>query len=206
MLQNGVLDLADVLRPHPVLGGAPQEALTGVLVLLGALVVPQRAVHGRQPDDDVGVISADPGLVVHPIDVELLAGVGRGVLVVLLEDLVEAHEVEVDVLLEGEEGLGDGVGSVADAVENFFVGRVLVVLEGGHLSLEGGDLVAQLRDLFEGELLDLEELRVDAGVEVLFGRGRVGGGELPPGRVGGRGGGEGHFAGGVVDAADGGKE
>mmetsp|Transcript_11842 Transcript_11842/g.23063 ORF Transcript_11842/g.23063 Transcript_11842/m.23063 type:complete len:258 (-) Transcript_11842:63-836(-) len=212
MLQNGILDLADVLRPDPVLGGAPQKTLTGILILLGALIVPKRAVHGRQPHHDVGVISPDPGLIVHPIDVELLAGVGGGVLIVLLEDFVKAHEVEVDVLFEGQKGFGDGVGLIADAVEDGFVGTVLGrgatgrvgdgggVVEGGHLALERGNLIAELRDLLEGEFLDLDELGVDAGVEVLFGRGGVGGGELTAGRVGGRGGGEGHFAGGLVDA------
>mmetsp|Transcript_15229 Transcript_15229/g.33225 ORF Transcript_15229/g.33225 Transcript_15229/m.33225 type:complete len:236 (-) Transcript_15229:1111-1818(-) len=39
MFQYCILHFGHILRPHPVLGGAPQKALARILVLLGALIV-----------------------------------------------------------------------------------------------------------------------------------------------------------------------
>ncbi len=73
MLQHRVFDLAHILGPHPILRSLPAECLCRVLVLLGHVIVPQCRVDGAKPHHDVGVIPPHPSLVVHPVDVELLA-------------------------------------------------------------------------------------------------------------------------------------
>ncbi len=98
----------------------------------------------------------------------------------LLEYLVKSHEVEVDVLLEGEEGSGDGVGHAAHPID--FLGAQT---DGPNRLLDAGDLGSQERHALEGEALDLVELCVDAGVEVLLGHGGIVLGEHATGGVGG---------------------
>ena len=100
MLQDGILDGADILGLDPVLGSLTEEALAVAALVLGGLVTAKYGVNIRQPNDDVGVIAANPRLGVHARHVECLAGVVGDVLVVLLQDFVKAHEVEVDVLLQ----------------------------------------------------------------------------------------------------------
>ena len=90
MAKDGILDSGYVLRLDPVLGGGSEEGLAGILTLLGGGIVAQGGVYGRQPNDNVGVVTTHPGLGVHARDVKRLAGIAWAVLVVLLEDLVES--------------------------------------------------------------------------------------------------------------------
>mmetsp|Transcript_21850 Transcript_21850/g.35351 ORF Transcript_21850/g.35351 Transcript_21850/m.35351 type:complete len:422 (-) Transcript_21850:128-1393(-) len=104
VLQHRVLHAGDVLGPHPVLGRRPHEVLRGGLGGLRHVVGPQRAVDAAHRHQRRAVVALDPALVVQPGHVEGLAGVGQ-VLVVLLQDLAEGHEVEVHVALEGQVAL-----------------------------------------------------------------------------------------------------
>ena len=203
MLQDGILDGADILGLDPVLGGLAEEALAVAALVLGSLVTAKYGVNIRQPNDDVGVIAANPRLSVHARHVECLAGVVGDVLVVLLQDFVKAHEVEVDVLLQLEELLGDGVHHRLNPPA---IGRrlIIVFIRRFESLLDDVDLLAEFVHLLQGEILDLCELRVHLGEEGLVGddvrspRHDGGGcrhGDSPPLRVGnGVGGGRGHGA------------
>ena len=110
MAKDGILDSGNVLRLDPVFGGGSEERLAGILSLLGgSSIVSQSGVDGGQPNDDIGIVTTHPGLGMHTRDVEGLAGIARAVLVVLLENFVEPHKVEVDVLLQRQELLRDGI-------------------------------------------------------------------------------------------------
>ena len=194
MFQYRVLDLAHVLGPHPILRSRPAERLCRVLVLLGHVIVPQGRVDGAKPHHNVGVIPPHPSLVVHPVDVELLTRVRGRILVVLLEYLMKSHEVDVDILLECEEGPGDGVGHAARALD--FLGGQANATD---CLLDARDLGSQQRHALEGEALDLVELCVYAGIEVLFGHGGIILGEHATSCVGGGRGGQRHLAGVGVD-------
>mmetsp|Transcript_15875 Transcript_15875/g.47773 ORF Transcript_15875/g.47773 Transcript_15875/m.47773 type:complete len:412 (+) Transcript_15875:1024-2259(+) len=102
VLQDVVLHGTHVRGAHPVLGRRPHEALSGVLVLDTRLVPAQQAVDVRQAHQDVAGGSLDPLLLVQMGNVELLAGRMRQHLVVLLQDLMEPHVVQVHILLQSQ--------------------------------------------------------------------------------------------------------
>jgi hypothetical protein len=116
------------------------------------------------------------------------------ILVVLLEYLMKSHEVDVDILLESEEGPGDGFGHATPALD-FLGGQV----DATNCLLDARDLGAQERHALECKALDLMEFCVYAGIEVLFGHGRIILGEHATSGVGGRRGGQRHLAGVGVD-------
>ena len=202
MLQHGILDGTDILGLDPVLGSLAEETLAVAALVLGGLVAAEYGVNIREPNDDVGVIAANPRLGVHARHVECLAGVVGDVLVVLLQDFVKAHEVEVDVFLQLEELLGDGVHQRLDPSA---IGRrlIIVFIRRFESPLDYDDLLAEFVHLLQGEILDLCELRVHLGEEGLVGddarRSRHDGGgrrhgDGPPLRVGNGVGGRGHGA------------
>jgi hypothetical protein len=100
VLQHVVLDSRHVRCAHPVLCRRPHETLCRVLILDAAGVAPQLRVHVGQPHQDVAARALDPLLLVQVRDVELLARRVRQHLVVLLQNLVEAHVVQVHELLQ----------------------------------------------------------------------------------------------------------
>ena len=59
---------------------------------------------------------------------------------------MKSHEVDVDILLECEEGPGDGVGHAARALD-FLGGET----DATNCLLDAGDLVSQERHALEGE-------------------------------------------------------
>ena len=73
VLQDVVLDGADVRRAHPVLGGRPHEALRAVLVLDAADVPAQLAVDAAQHHQEVREVT------LHARDGRSHAGVPHGV-------------------------------------------------------------------------------------------------------------------------------
>jgi hypothetical protein len=107
---------------------------------------------------------------------------------------MKSHEVDVDILLESEEGPGDGFGHATPALD-FLGGQT----DATNCLLDARDLGSQERHALEGEALDLMELLVDAGIEVLFGHGGIVLGEHATSGVGGRRGGQRHLAGVGVD-------
>jgi hypothetical protein len=68
--------------------------LRSILVFLGSVIIAESRVNTREANHNVRVITSDPSLVVHPVNVELFACMSRQVFVMLLEDLVEGHEVD----------------------------------------------------------------------------------------------------------------
>ena len=168
MLQHGILNGTDILGLDPVLGSLAEETLAVTALVLGGLVTAKNGVDVRQPNDDVGVIAANPRLGVHARHVECLAGVVGDVLVVLLQNFVKAHEVEIDIFLQSEELLGDGVHQRLDPSA---IGRrlIIVFIRRFESPLDYDDLLAEFVHLLQGESLDLCELRVHLGEEGLVG-------------------------------------
>mmetsp|Transcript_13857 Transcript_13857/g.34992 ORF Transcript_13857/g.34992 Transcript_13857/m.34992 type:complete len:272 (+) Transcript_13857:1466-2281(+) len=148
VLQHDVLHGRHVGGAHPELGRGAHKALRRVLVLLGRHVAAEVGVDVAQLDKEVGVVAHRPRLVVEDVDEELVHGLLRQVLVVLLQDLVESHVVEVHILLQLQE-------LVAEALCLLLVRRSLVAVavhgggQAGHVAAEGlhhrlhklGDLV-----------------------------------------------------------------
>mmetsp|Transcript_687 Transcript_687/g.1729 ORF Transcript_687/g.1729 Transcript_687/m.1729 type:complete len:241 (+) Transcript_687:2452-3174(+) len=98
-----VLHGGHVLIADPVLGGGAREALRCVLILLPGRVAPELAVNARQRHKQVRIVALHPGLLMQVGHVELAAWRMGQQLVVLLQDLMKAHVVEVDVLLQSQE-------------------------------------------------------------------------------------------------------
>lgn len=172
MPQNVVLDPGDVLRLDPVFCGLPQKGLL-VLVFVGDVIVSQAGVNVGEPDHQIGIVPSDPGLGVHPRDVKCLAGHIGKILVVLFEDLVKSHEINVDVFFQPQKIVGDFVGLV-------HVDGLLLI----GIGLEGFDLGPQFRDLLEGKLFDLCQLDVHLAQEFFLRDGLVAHGQTSGVRLG----------------------
>ena len=151
MPKNRVLDSRHVLRLDPVLGRTSEKTLGRVLLFLHKRVVAKRGVNGRQSHDHIGIISSDPGLPVHASDVKGFNGVVWNVLVVLFENLVEAHEIDIDVFFEAQKFFGDHVCFRSELFTGSFIARVDCLFN----SLEFGP---KSRDFFESKLFYFDHL------------------------------------------------
>ena len=104
----------------------------------------------------------------HPTDIEGLAGIARHVLVMLLQNFVKSHKVQVDILLQMEEFLRHRVHHGLDLAA---IGRRRLVDVGGRFQrlLDDVDLLPQLVHLRQGELLNLGQLGIHLAKEGLVG-------------------------------------
>ena len=199
--ENSVLDPRNVFGFDPVLGGGAQKGLRGVLVFFRHVIVANGRIHVGKTDDNIRVVTTDPGLGVQAIDVKGLDGVGRQILVVLcgcgqgcnssgvsqggrmpisgyrsstylFENLVQSHKVDVDILFQSQKVVGNLVG---------FLGYFILVperlaLRAGmfELGFHFGQLVANECHLAEGELFDATNVSIDQRQECFLGNGYFG--------------------------------
>mmetsp|Transcript_10434 Transcript_10434/g.29771 ORF Transcript_10434/g.29771 Transcript_10434/m.29771 type:complete len:445 (-) Transcript_10434:273-1607(-) len=151
MTQDGVLDATHVFRLDPVLGRRSEEGLRCILIFRRHMILTQRRINLRQSDHQITVIPTHPGLRMHAGNVKCLARIVRQMLVMLLQDFVKSHEVDVDVLFDAQEIFRDLVGQRHDGGVGF----------DADLGFRRVDLVAQFGDLFERELFHLGQFRFD---------------------------------------------
>lgn len=101
----------------------------------------------------------------HTRDVEGLAGIARAVFVMLLENFVKSHKVEVDVLFQRQELLRDGIRLGLHPID-----RGLIVEVGpSQLVLDLLNLSPQVGHHLESVRLHLGQLGIHLGEEVLVG-------------------------------------
>ena len=113
MLQYGILDSRNIFCSNPILGSGSQKGLIGFVAwFLDRLILSKTGINMRQSNDQIRIISTDPSLRVHSIDVECLAGIAGQMFVVLFEDFVEAHEIDIDEFFQSQKVIGDFFGLI----------------------------------------------------------------------------------------------
>lgn len=115
----------------------------------------------------------------------------------LFEDFMKPHEVDIDVFFQCQEGFGGIVCLLTNGL-HFSLFPLGDSSQGIYFLFDNGDIGTQVGDSLECEGFYLGEVGIDAVVEIFFGDGGVGGGQLTACRVGGGRGGEGDFTGGWV--------
>lgn len=135
---------------------APPSDLGRVLVLHSAGVSPQLGVDVGERHQQVRVVSLHPRLLMQVCNVELAAGRMGEHLIMLLEDLVESHVIQVDELLQCEEVISDSV----CLLEQHVLGCFALLLGVGRLGLHLVEVRTQLLHKGLGELVDLIDLWV----------------------------------------------